>query len=125
MFYNCSNLKKIDISYYYKTKPELTSEWCSGCASLKAVIIRQFSDIEDSFSLNANAFDRCHHLNGTIHDYYNPEGLKDGYIYVPRNMIETLQTAENWSTLQFRALEDYTKNGLTGGEFDDAKAGLV
>jgi hypothetical protein len=41
-------------------------------------------------------------------------------------MIDTLSSATNWSAFatQFRALEDYTKDGTTTGEFDDEKAGI-
>lgn len=50
----------------------------------------------------------------------------EGYIYVPRALIEDYKIATNWSTLanKFRALEDYTKDGTTTGEFDDEKAGI-
>ena len=30
-------------------------------------------------------------------DTYNPDGLKDGRIYVPDNKVEELKTATNWS----------------------------
>ena len=124
MFNNCVKLSKVDITHYKISSSSSNSYFCYGCYSLKAIIIRSFGS---SYTLAANAFNNCYHLLGAVDSTYNPEGLKDGYIYVPRNMIETLSNATNWSThaSQFRALEDYTKDGTTTGEFDDEKAGLL
>lgn len=48
-------------------------------------------------------------------------GIKrgDGYIYVPRSLVDSYKAASNWSTYadQFRALEDYTVDGTTTGAF--------
>lgn len=121
-FDSCYLLTKIDLT---KFRPDMSS-YCSStfknCYSLKALIIRDVNTI-----LNSNSLSNCYHILGTQNSTYNPDGLTDGYVYVPRNMIETLSSATNWSTVatQFRALEDYTKDGTTTGEFDDAKAGLV
>ena len=48
---------------------------------------------------------------------------KKGYVYVPRDLIESYQGATNWKTVatQFRALEDYTTDGTINGELDDTK----
>ena len=72
---------------------------------------------------STNAFDNCYHYHGTVHSTYNPDGLKDGYIYVPASLIDSYKVATNWSTLatQFRALEDYTVDGTTTGELDESK----
>lgn len=64
---------------------------------------------------NTSGFYNCHHFNGKTDSTYNPNGLKDGYIYVPRTLadgsdgVATYQAATNWSTFatQFRAIEDY------------------
>ena len=123
MFYGCYEVKKIDISSFNISSTSYTLKWCYECYSLKAVVIRSFGT---KYTLNSNSFYACYHILGTTDATYNPNGDKDGYIYVPRNMIETLSSATNWSTYatQFRALEDYTKDGTTTGEFDDEKAGL-
>ena len=73
--------------------------------------------------LNSNLFNNCYHILGTVNATYNPAGAKDGYIYVPRNMIETLSNATNWSAYasQLRALEDYTVDGTTTGDLDESK----
>ena len=48
--------------------------------------------------LSANAFSLCYHFSGKVNSIYNPNGLKDGRIYVPDSMVNTLKSATNWST---------------------------
>jgi surface protein len=121
MFQNCSKVLKIDISKFTSKATHSNGYFCGSCYILKALIIRSFGD---KYVLNSNSFSGCYWLLGTYHKTYNPN-TEQGYIYVPREMIATLQNETNWSTMQFRALEDYTLDGTTTGEFDDAKAGLV
>ena len=47
--------------------------------------------------LNNNSFYACFHFEGTANAEYNPDGLKDGRIYVPDDKVEALKTATNWS----------------------------
>ena len=56
----------------------------------------------------SNAFAECYHLSGTVHNTYNPEGLKDGLIYVPDHLIEDYKVAQYWSVFadQFRPLSE-------------------
>ena len=114
-FYSCT-AKKIYISYFNVTNFNNNNIFAF-CYSLKAIIIRSFGP---NYWIDSKCFNYCNHILGT-------NGDKDGYIYVPRDMIETLSNTTNWSEVatQFRALEDYTKDGTTTGEFDDEKAGLV
>ena len=49
-------------------------------------------------ALNSNAFTNCYHFTGTTNSTYNPQGLKDGRIYVPDDKVDALKTATNWST---------------------------
>jgi hypothetical protein len=119
-FTNATNLVVVDISHYNLSGSTNSRELFSNCYSLKAVIIRSFNN----YTLRTDAFNNCYWLLGQQNASHNPNG-EQGYIYVPRDMIETLQSATNWSVLQFRALEDYTVDGTTTGEFDDEKAGLV
>ena len=124
MYYNCFDVEKIDISHFNISSTSNVNNWCNGCRTLKAVIIRSFGT---NYILNTTSFTNCYHILGTTNATYNPNGDKDGYIYVPRDMIATLSSSTNWSThaSQLRALEDYTKDGTTTGEFDDEKAGLI
>ena len=48
-------------------------------------------------ALNSNAFYNCYHFNGTTNSTYNPQGLKDGRIYVPDDKVDELKQATNWS----------------------------
>ena len=116
MFSQCYALTKIDLTYYngYATN------FFHSCYSLKTIIIRSFGE---KYTITSGSFSQCYHLSGAVNSIYNPDGLKDGYIYVPRNMVDTLKTTEVWSTYasQIRALEDYTIDGTTTGELDESK----
>ena len=58
---------------------------------------------------------------------YATDGIGGAYVYVPRDLISSYQTATNWSSVYaahgdiFRPLEDYTVDGTTTGEFDISK----
>jgi surface protein len=120
MFSGCYDLEKIDISYFGITSTSYSASMLSRCYSLKAAIIRSFGK---KYTLNSNSFKYCYHLTGTTDATYNPNGDKDCYIYVPKNMCDTLKSATNWSTYadQIRALEDYTIDGTTTGDLDESK----
>lgn len=120
MYRNCWRVKKIDISKFTSISTSGSSSFCGGNGRLKALIIRSFGD---TYVLNSDAFIQCYNMLGETHSTDNPNG-EQGYIYVPRDMISILQNETNWSTMQFRALEDYTLDGTTTGEFDDEKAGI-
>lgn len=118
----CHNLRKVDIN-------SLETDWLdyefSSCYSLKAIIIRSFG-VEPSYLYGEDVFSGCSHFFGTVDSMYNPQGLKDGYIYIPRENIEAFKESSLFIdyNIQVRALEDYTVDGTTTGDFDDAKAGL-
>ena len=48
--------------------------------------------------LSPYAFTNCYHFTGTTDPTYNPQGLKDGRIYVPDDKVDALKTASGWST---------------------------
>lgn len=108
MFYKCSLLETIDITYYNISSTSYSSNFVRDCSALKSLVIREFGA---NYVLNSNAFTNSGIANGT------------GYIYVPRAMVSTLQSATNWSTYasQIRALEDYTVDGTTTGALDESK----
>ena len=72
---------------------------------------------------STNVFQSCYHFLGTVNGSFNPNGDKDGYIYVPSALVSSYETATNWSTFagQFRALENYTVDGTITGELDESK----
>lgn len=115
-FSECYSLTRIDL-------PSATRIYSSAflhCTTLVSLILR----LETKCVLsNTSAFKYCYHMLGTTDSTYNPDGLHDGYIYVPRALVESYQSDSVWgsSTLQFRALEDYTVDGTITGELDETK----
>ena len=106
-FYVCSSLTRLDIGNvteeYYMTS---IGHYAFSKSAIKTLIIRYTLS---AFDLNnINAFENTPIANG------------EGYIYVPRALVEQYKTAENWSTFadQIRALEDYTFDGTITGEFN-------
>ena len=120
MCFQCYKLKTVDISSLDNpTSTTHTSNMCNACHVLTAFIVRSMTKIP---TINSNTFINCSHIDGSV-DSYNPDGLADGYIYVPKAYAEQLKTATNWSAWadQIRALEDYTVDGTTTGELDETK----
>lgn len=134
---NLPKLKKIDgyaLRHCYALRavdfPVLTSlgSYAFGdCRGLTAVILRVTGSV--CTLVNTTAFANCYHFHGTVNSTYNPNGDKDGFIYVPRTLangsdgVAAYQAAKNWSTFasQFRALEDYTVDGTITGALDESK----
>ena len=115
-FSGCARLETADFSV-----PKAVNAWAFGnCYSLKALILRKETAVTLS---STNALGNCYHLLGTGNTTYNPDGLADGYIYVPSALVDTYKAATNWSTYanQFRALEDYTVDGTITGDLDENK----
>ena len=94
MFYNCYHLTTIDITHMNITQSYNISSFASNCYSLTKLIIRNMTTIP---SINTNSFNNCYHFTGTTNATYNPQGLKDGRIYVPDDKVDALKTATNWS----------------------------
>ena len=95
MFYSCYKLKTIDITSLDKiSSTSKMSSFAYNCYSLTKLIIRNMTVIPP---LNTNSFTNCYHFTGKVNSTYNPTGAKDGRIYVPDNMVETLKSATNWS----------------------------
>lgn len=105
IFQNCPAIETADFH-----KPvSFGSAVFDGCAKFKQLILRgdTLSSLSDSQVL----------ANTPI------SNKADGYIYVPRALIDSYKAATNWSNhaTQFRALEDYTVDGTTTGELDPTK----
>lgn len=116
--YRCVELEIVDFSCVQ----QITEQCFYNNNSLKAVVLRRntLTTLQMSFS---NIFANCYHFLGTTNSTYNPNGLKDGYIYVPRSLVEEYKVATNWTAAadRFRALEDYTVDGTTTGALDASK----
>lgn len=104
---SCTNLEFVDL-------PKCTSIVNYGLrnnAKLETLILRS----ETMCTLSNYALNSTKIFNGT------------GYVYVPRALIASYQTATNWKTVYgknanaFRALEDYTVDGTLTGALDESK----
>lgn len=91
MYAYCYRLTNIDIT---KMSTSNNSYFAYNCNSLTKLVIRNMPTIP---TLETNAFGNCYHFTGKIDSKYNPQGLKDGRIYVPDDKVEALKTATNWS----------------------------
>ena len=92
MFNNCYKLAIIDITHMINYSSSSSYSFAGNCLSLTKLIIRNIDKIP---YLHSSAFTNCYHFYGTQNDTYNPEGLKDGRIYVPDNKVEELKAATN------------------------------
>ena len=115
-FYSCNSLTTVN----FPVATSIRRNAFYNCYSLTTLILR--SETKCNLS-DKNAFGNCYHMLGTTNSSYNPDGLHDGYIYVPSALIESYQADSTWSSiaLQFRALEDYTVDGTITGELDETK----
>ena len=115
-FDHCTEIVEID----FPKVATIYTEAFQRSFRLTRVILRNSSVCK---LVNIYAFRWCYHLSGEVSSTYNPEGLKDGYIYVPRDLVESYKSETNWSNFatQFRALEDYTVDGTTTGALDESK----
>lgn len=93
MFFGCSLLTTIDISHM-NIYGSYSTGFAQNCYSLTKLIIRNMPTIP---ALSSDAFTNCYHFTGTTNETYNPQGLKDGRIYVPDDKVDALKTATNWS----------------------------
>ena len=92
MFKDCYLLTKVDITYTDNFDSWDHTFW--NCYSLIKFIIRNMGNAP---TIQTNTFGNCYHFTGTKNATYNPQGLKDGRIYAPDNMVNTLKAATNWS----------------------------
>ena len=96
MFRNCYKLQTIDLTYFHSQYSSNAQYFAYNCYSLTKLIIRNMDDYIPY--LYSNSFTNCYHFNGTTNATYNPNGLKDGRIYVPDNKVDSLKKETNWST---------------------------
>ena len=94
MFHNCEKLQTIDLTHMKIKSALYSSHMCDNCHSLTKFIIRNMDTIPP---LESTAFDSCYHFTGTTNATYNPQGLKDGRIYVADAKVDELKQAANWS----------------------------
>lgn len=105
-FYQNENLQIADFGVASK----INQAGFANCGSLVALILRRTSSI-CTLGVATNGFTNTPIAEGT------------GYVYVPRDLVDTYKTATNWVNYatQFRALEDYTVDGTITGALDETK----
>ena len=91
VFKSCEKLQTIDITRIPKSN---FSYLCRNCYSLTKIIVRTMDTIP---AFGSDMFGSCYHFTGTQNETYNPDGLKDGRIYVPDDKVEELKAASGWS----------------------------
>lgn len=69
------------------------------CYKLTKVIIGTNTETVPTLS-HTNVFQNCHHILGTVNSTHNPEGLKDGFIYVKADKVAETRTTTNWVTYE-------------------------
>ena len=95
VFYQCMRLNSIKI-------PLITGIYAhsfNSCYSLKEILIEKTDSVCTLGS--TNVFSDCYHILGTTNSTWNPNGLKDGYIYVPHTLLKQYKVATNW--VQFKS----------------------
>ena len=101
-FQNCSNLTAVN----FPAATSINAGSFRRCSKLTVLILRNTTKVATLG--NVSAFESTPIASGT------------GYIYVPRDLVDSYKAAANWSTFteQFRALEDSTVDGTVTGDFD-------
>ena len=92
---NCSKLESVDIGELERIDAYAFSD----CYILKSFTILNNTQVANLSS--TYAFFNCYHILGTTNSTYNPNGLKDGYIYVPHTLLKQYKVATNW--VQFKS----------------------
>lgn len=83
-FYNCTNLKVIDILNIAGNQIQLFL----GCFSLNTLILRRNTDISPLSTIQSIPFFK-----------------NDGLLYVPETLLDSYKTATNWSTIANRIIK--------------------
>lgn len=101
-FGQCNSLIRVDLG----AANYLGSNAFSYCSNLRALIIRTTDFCTMS---NKNALTGCYHILGTTNVIYNPEGLADGFIYVPDELVNTYKLNSVWGNFadQIKPLSEY------------------
>ena len=112
-FQTCSLLQSINLpnvknigGYVFKECKKLTSVilpnitsirnyGLSGCYSLLEFLIEQTDSV--CTLQGSMIFYECYHIEGTTNSTWNPNGLKDGYIYVPASLLSQYKVSTNWT----------------------------
>lgn len=113
--------------------PKVKNTYINSFHSCKALTFVRMKDVT---SIGKNSFYNCSSLSALVLAGSKVATLESistiggtlissgtGYIYVPRDLVDSYKAATNWSNYasQFRPLEDYTVDGTVNGEFDESR----
>ena len=106
-FFGCVALMNVNIPYLNIIGPKTFNN----CYSLVKIFISQKDSI---CGIYIDTFDRCYHILGTTNSSYNPNGLKDGYIYVPTSLLSLYKVDQNWTPYASQIIgHEYLEAGAT------------
>ena len=108
VFLGCESLETVDLG----TVSSLPSSCLSGCYSLKTIVLRRTINTGNITTMSSTSvLSNCYHFQGKVNATYNPDGLKDGCIYVPDDLVDTYKAASNWSTFAdcIKPLSEYVE----------------
>lgn len=90
MFSGCNNVETLD----FPILENIGSGAFYLCFLLKKLILR---NEETPVVLSRNgSFTYCYHITGEVNEIFNPDGAKDGYIYVPDVLVDSYKTDQYW-----------------------------
>ena len=90
-FYDCFQLTEVIL-------PEVTTIYTEAFANCYNLVKLFISQKDKICSIASDSFLWCYHILGTQDSTDNPQGLKDGYIYVPASLLSQYKVKSNWST---------------------------
>lgn len=139
-FLMCYNLQYVDLSHFNSSYLGWASNWLNGtfvyCYSLKDLVLR---NVTGSIDLGTSTYlNKCYHFSGTVDPVYNPNGLKDGKIYIPfstwhskfsrnsgyNNDHQSYNPNNTGFSSYYFPLEYYTVDGSLNGDLDLSKRDL-
>lgn len=89
-FFQCSHLYLIDMPVVEKIGRLAFAQ----AGSLTTLILGNKNQV---VSLDEDAFVMALHVNGEQDAYFNPNGDKDGFIYVPDSLVDAYKTSDDWA----------------------------
>ena len=96
-FHWCVKLKKVDLGILERISGNCLFQHCT---SLTKIILRNTQKVCTASQSDFKVVDEnCYHFTGTVNSEYNPNGLKDGKIYVPDALVDSYKTSQYWSNV--------------------------
>lgn len=96
-FSYCNSLQSIDLGQV--SEIEGGSLLFAHCGVLTTIILRNTEKVCTARYTTFKVVDEeCYHFFGTVNSTYNPQGLKDGRIYVPDNLVDSYKESVYWSS---------------------------